>query len=85
MIIMAPLPVAFFPPPADIAVADRLRVSFSGTGFHRAHETHFYGAVICCKGGQAVGLHLQADIRADDMKEFRRSALQLRDKFGIKT
>ena len=34
MIVAAPLAVAFFPPPADIAMTDRLGICLAGTSFH---------------------------------------------------
>jgi ribosomal-protein-serine acetyltransferase len=49
MIIMATPSVALFPPSADIAVAHRLRVCFSGTGFHSGIWTNgqLAGGVVC--------------------------------------
>ncbi len=83
MIIMAPLPVAYFPPPADLAMTDGLRVSMSAATLHRILQGFLHDAVIRGERSQPIRLRLERDVGPDDMKTLRFQALQLRDKFRV--
>jgi hypothetical protein len=78
MIIIASLFVAFLPPPADVAMADRLGIGF-GTSLHCTLQRHLHNAVVRSKSSQPKRLWVEVNVRSNYMKEFRLQALQLRE------
>src|SRR6266852_1840145 len=83
MIVAAAFPVAFFPPAADIAMTDWLRIRLARADVHGLLESTFHDAKIGGKGGQPIGLGLESNVWANNVEELRLRPLQLREKLGI--